>query len=385
MATARRMGAIEARGRGKWLARAYVGLRQDGRRHYVSEIVYGTLRDAEKVLDELTKDSGRGHVGRSPETLDDLFDRWLEGDARRNVRERTLVQYAQSLKLYVRPKLGHLRAQALRRWHVKELIGDLADRGLAAATIRLARAALVGALNDAVEAGILAVNPAEGMRIPKNLKPAVEGRSLTIDEARAFLEAAHGDRLEAFFVCVLGLGMRPCEVRALQWSDFEGDFGTVQVPHSLHRVPGGWKLYPPKTKAGRRRFAVPPFVARALREHRARQATERLRAGPNWSDHGLVFTDVAGKPLDENNLRNRHFNVIRERAGLASVFRIYDLRHTNSTLLSEHGVDDKTVSVRLGHSTTEFTKRVYNHPTPEADRRAVEVAERLFVADVSPQ
>jgi hypothetical protein len=55
--------------------------------------------------------------------------------------------------------------------------------------------------------------------------------------------------------------------------------------------------------------------AEALREHRARQAKERLAAGPLWPDHSLVFASHAGTPLDISHVR-RAFNTITKRSGL---------------------------------------------------------------------
>ena len=54
----------------------------------------------------------------------------------------------------------------------------------------------------------------------------------------------------------------------------------------------------------------------ALREHRVRQAEDRLAAGPLWQDHGLVFASTVGTPQDDHNVR-RQFRGITEASGLA--------------------------------------------------------------------
>ena len=246
---ARRVGTIEARGRNRWLVRVYLGLFANGKRNYSSEMVDGTKHDAEKALAEPARQHGRASVERSASTLNEWLDTWLATDVRRNVRETTREQYEQSLRLYVRPTLGALKLQTLKRSHVKALIGELSDRGLAAPTIRNARAALVRALTDAVEADIIPENPAEGLRLPRNAKPAREGKSLTTAQARALLDATRDDPYAAYIACALGLGMRPCELRALRWQDFADDYSTVCVPHSLHRMKGGgWQFFPPKPR-----------------------------------------------------------------------------------------------------------------------------------------
>jgi hypothetical protein len=40
----------------------------------------------------------------------------------------------------------------------------------------------------------------------------------------------------------------------------------------------------------------------ALRDHRERQAEDRLAAGSLWQDHGLVFASAVGTPLDAANV-----------------------------------------------------------------------------------
>jgi integrase len=53
--------------------------------------------------------------------------------------------------------------------------------------------------------------------------------------------------------------------------------------------------------------------------------------------------------------------------------RPHDLRHTSATYLLSQGIDLKTVSVRLGHSTTRITADIYAHRTKETDRSASEL------------
>lgn len=75
----------------------------------------------------------------------------------------------------------------------------------------------------------------------------------------------------------------------------------------------------------------------ALREHRKRQAEDRLAAGAPWQDHGLVFASAIGTPLDAANVR-REFGKITEAAGLGVGWAPRDLRHTFVSLMSADSV-----------------------------------------------
>ena len=70
-----------------------------------------------------------------------------------------------------------------------------------------------------------------------------------------------------------------------------------------------------KTPESRRTLALPRKCVEAFREHRVRQAEDRLAAWPLWQDHGLVFASAVGTPMDDHNAR-RMFRAITEDAGL---------------------------------------------------------------------
>ena len=88
-----------------------------------------------------------------------------------------------------------------------------------------------------------------------------------------------------------------------------------------------------KTDQSKRTLAMPEFVADALREHRARQAAERLRAGPRWKEHDLVFASTTGTPRSAGNVR-RDFQAICEKAGLGKEWTPRELRHSFVSMLS---------------------------------------------------
>jgi site-specific recombinase XerD len=72
---------------------------------------------------------------------------------------------------------------------------------------------------------------------------------------------------------------------------------------------------------------MPRKCVEALRDHRVRQAKDRLSAGPLWKDHGLVFASAVGTAMDDHNVR-RQFRVITEAAGLGKAWVPRELRHT---------------------------------------------------------
>ena len=57
----------------------------------------------------------------------------------------------------------------------------------------------------------------------------------------------------------------------------------------------------PKTDRARRTVPLSPAVVAMLRKHRTEQKAERLRAGDQWQETGLVFTTELGAPVDPRN------------------------------------------------------------------------------------
>jgi integrase len=101
----------------------------------------------------------------------------------------------------------------------------------------------------------------------------------------------------------------------------------------------------------------------ALKLHRKRQYKERSKAA-KWEDHGLVFPNRVGKPMDHNNLYHRDFKYQLKRAGLWSEnkdkrFTFHSLRHTYATLLLS-----KNVQEMLGHAIITQTMDTYSHVLP---------------------
>lgn len=74
---------------------------------------------------------------------------------------------------------------------------------------------------------------------------------------------------------------------------------------------------------------------------------------------------------------SHNFSDSLKEAGLHHI-RFHDLRHSYATLLRERGVDMKTVSERLGHSSIQITMDYYGHVTPKLRNKATEAVEDMF-------
>jgi hypothetical protein len=63
---------------------------------------------------------------------------------------------------------------------------------------------------------------------------------------------------------------------------------------------------PTKTEKSIRSIALTEAFVKGLEEHRRRQLEMRMKAGPDWTDSGFIFTDEVGEPLKIYIVRSVH-------------------------------------------------------------------------------
>ena len=197
-------------------------------------------------------------------------------------------------------------------------------------------------------------------------------------EARALLAAARGLRNEARWSVALALGLRQGGAR-LRWEDVDLETGTLTVRRSMQRLVGkGLVFDEPKSRAGRRTIMLPNGLRDALNAHRAGQLEKRLAAGTDWQDHGLLFAQVNGRPIDPGS-DWKSWKALLGRAELRDA-HLHDARHTAATLLLQQGVPARVAMQILGHSQISLTLGTYSHVVPELAQEAADRIDRALWA-----
>jgi integrase len=299
--------------------------------------------------------------------LGPYLERWLEDAVRDTVKRPTLENYAYIVRRHLAPELGRTKLKDLGPDRIRRLYRVKLDSGLSARTVQLVHTVLNKALKQAVLDGVLPRNVCETVRAPRSAKR--EMRVLDTAQARALLEAAKGDRLEALYVLAVSAGLREGELLGLRWEDVDLARGVVRVRRQLTRTKDGLSFTAPK-RGRSRGVRITQGAVATLKEHRRRQNEERLRLGVLWQDTDLVFASTVGTPVDVGNLTYRSFRPLLERAGLSRI-RVHDLRHTAATLLLGKGVHPKIVQEMLGHATITQTMDTYSHVLPDMQDGAV--------------
>ena len=171
-------------------------------------------------------------------------------------------------------------------------------------------------------------------------------------------------------------GLRRGEALGLRWRDLDVDAGRASIRQTVIAIKHTPVLGTPKTAKGRRTVTLHAGTVAALREHRKRQASERLQIGSGWTDNDLVFCHVGGTWLHPERF-TRRFPEAAQRLGLPMI-RLHDLRHGWAALSLQGGVHPKVVEERLGHVNICITLDTYSHVTAGLHDDAAERVAALF-------
>lgn len=300
-------------------------------------------------------------------------------------KQATKLLYGDLARLHLEPEpFGATRLDKLKPTDIEKLVlamraktkpgpkggdGEPGDpvRALSDSTIRSAYTVLRAGLDGAVRDGLLAKNPAAAVKRPGVER--TEAKHLDQGDVTKVLAAAQGSRYHPALVLMAATGLRRGELLALAWDRVDLDAATLKVAATIGRISGQLVISTPKTERSRRTVPLAPAVVELLRKHRATQAAERLRAGNQWLDSGLVFTTELGAAVDPRNL----LRVIETAAKAAGVETdLHTIRHSAAVAWLEAGVHIKAVADLLGHSSVAITGDIYGHTSDDTARAAVE-------------
>ena len=301
-------------------------------------------------------------------TLEAFLRSWLETSVKPRVRPLTYAGYKVNVEKHLIPTLGKIRLDQLTPEHVQSMINSRIAGGFSTKTTAYVHQVLRTALSLAVRWEMVSRNVAKLVDKPRIERKPIN--PLTPDEARRFLHAIRGHRLEALFSVALALGLRQGEALGLKWEDVDFATGTLRISSQLQRVDGHLTLVPPKTAMSRRTLVMPRLIVESLREHEKRQLSEKLWAGTNWKETGLVFTNRTGGPTQARRVIEQFHRALDE-TGMRRI-RFHDLRHSCATLLLVQGVSPRVVMEVLGHSEIALTMNAYSHVVPELQRDAAQ-------------
>lgn len=330
-------------------------------------------REAKLARDKARVSLGnRDYTPPTKLTLGDYLDTWLKN---KQVSASTLERYESVIRLYIKPKLGAIKLQDLKPFHVQGLYTDMANnlgatgKPLSERSIQHTGVVLKMALRHAVEVeNLISVNPAQRIKLPRSVPKTPAPYST--NEVAKLLEVAKSHRLYFYFRLSAYTGARRGELIALKWSDFDGS----ALIFNKSRIATKTGIYENhKTKGGlnhQRRVPLDAETIAQFSEHRKAQIIERMAMGELWQETGYIFTQENGLPLYPNTVSDLYKKLIKK-AGLR-YNRLHDARHTHATELLRAGEPLHVVAHRLGHRDAMVTATIYAHVDTEQSVSASE-------------
>ncbi len=334
-----------------------------GKRRFKSTVT--TYRDGERWIARTKRDYEQ--TGLSPDsrgmTVSRWFPLWLDS---LTVSPHTRSDYESRYRVHIEPRHGKMKLQDLTAAHLNALYRDMLDSGASPGLARYVHAVYRKALHDAEAQDLVRKNVARFAKPPKLGTPErpVMGR----EDARRFLEAIRGDRLEALYLLAVTTGLRRQELLDIRWEDLDLDRGTLKVRGT-------------KTAGSRRPASLPAPVADALRRHRVAQAEERLKAGRAWQEYGMVFPSKAGTPQRGDTVLARSLKPIMARAGLPETKCFQYLRRSAATFLVLLKVHPRDAMRFLGHTNISTTFNIYAQAPDEMQDEIARLMGELLFSD----
>lgn len=296
-------------------------------------------------------------------TLAEWLDQWLENEILGSVRASSWQTYRNIIKKHILPVLGEMKLSTITPSVIHDFVTALESSSLSYNTIKGVYRLLKAALRCAFEEGMIEKNPCRKIKIQRIEQ--VEPRVLTRSEQERVKKSIQSAN-DLLALLSLYTGMRLGEICALKFSDVDWEKKTVTVKRSVQRV---------RQSKANRKTVLMVGAPKSLRSHRVipipdfllKQLKNLLK---NSADGGYIF----GSPITAAEPRTiqRRFKRRMDQLGIVGA-HFHTLRHSFATRLLELGVDVKTVSVLLGHSSAKTTLDHYAHSLIEQQRSAMDL------------
>ncbi|SDB60029.1 Site-specific recombinase XerD [Ruminococcaceae bacterium FB2012] len=361
----RRGDNIHKRSDGRWEGRCISGRSDEGKAIYKSVYARSYAECSEKL-----KLARCGLLSTSrPITVAELYRAWLLG-RKNTIKQSTYSSYTNLFESYISDPFGEKRVESLNAFMLNRFSDELlhsggkSGQGLSAVTVQAVMILLRSVLEYGAKEYELP-NPAKNISLPK-----AENAEITLftpfEATRIKAAALRSDNYDLGILLTLYTGLRIGELCALTWGNIDLTGQIIHINKTLFRIANPQQTAPktvvvidsPKSKSSVRVVPLPTFMLTAL---------ARLKRGQPDSNYFLTCSQGYTEPRSYA-LRYRTF---LKRLNIP-YRKFHSLRHTYATECIKCGVDVKSLSELLGHSSVKITLERYVHSDMELKKRELE-------------
>lgn len=374
MDLSRRGENIYKRKDGRYEGRYVIGKTSAGKTKfgYVYGRQYGTVRN-ELVRRKAIASNNCGYEYIGHTTLASWIEKWLQTEMWGQIKPSSYQTYVGIYHRYLQNGIGCLELPMIAPAHIQNLIQQLRHQGLSTATIKGVFRLLSSAMRSALDEGMIRKNPCAKIRLRND--SIHEQRVLTRREQGRMQQIAV-EKEEIPVLLGLSTGMRLGEICALKWTDLDWEEKTISVRRTVQRIhcegvrKGKTMLYEnsPKSASSYRVLPLSDYILATLNKSEKKE--------------GYIF-GTEDHPADPRTVQRRLHRLLNQ-IGIIGV-HFHTLRHSFATRLIELGVDIKTLSALLGHSSAKMTLDCYGHSLMDQQRRAIEKLSQSAFGAISRQ
>lgn len=332
----------------------------------------------EKVNKSLSEIQNNTYSQPCKVTLYEWLCTWLNTYCRGELKQTTIVNYETYIEKHIKPTIGNIKLCDLtpmilqRFYQEKSKNGRLDGKGgLSPKTMRNLHTMIHTGLQKAYTLEYTNKNISDVVSTPKLVRK--ERLFFTVEEQTELQKYLPDERIGMAVLLDLYTGMRLGELLGLPWKnvhiDLNGD-SCLRVTQTLNRIKNPdststkktlLAIGTPKTSYSIRTIPLLPEIAEKLYRHKLNQ--EQFFAENGLPKSEFVFTATNGKAIDPRDFQ-RDFKKLLQRYNLR-IINVHGMRHTFATRSLESGMDIKTLSRILGHSSIQITLDLYAHVTDQ--------------------
>src|SRR5690554_130339 len=300
-------------------------------------------------------------------TLKSYLETWIES-YKDSIASNTERGYRVNIR-HICSVIGDKSLQRLIPGDIEAAYRELGKK-LSGTSVLYVHRTLSRALKQAEKQRLITRNPCDIVEVPRKNKH-FQARFVAPEDIAKYVGAFTDHYLYPAVCLAAFCGLRRGEVLGLQWKDIDWKKGMITIKHGM--TDDG--LTTPKSGEAR---SVPlsEAVAEILKEQRKKQRQYKERFWDEYHRSDFVTTYHDGTLIKPRALSKAFADTLKK-AGLGHI-RFHDLRHTAASLMLHEGVDLKTISDILGHSSISITADIYSHVIEEQKKSAAKKLDKYI-------
>lgn len=362
---ARKGENIYKRKDGRWEGRYKNGFKPNGKTKYSS--VYGYSYSEVKGILSKKRSEQRSSAIKCGFTFGELAYLWLES-VKNKVKESTFSNYYMKLQKHIIPLFGEMKYEKLTVKILNDFIDKKINSGLSSRYVSdMCRQ--IKSITKFARIRLGYSDKAELLSLPKFDKKKYEFFNKYQQDMLISYLTGNISPSNIGIIIALTTGIRIGELCALKWADIDLEQRIITVSKTLQRIKntsgkGATKIIitPPKSKTSERQIPIPEIIFPLLNSVKM---------------DGDCYILTGKKLFIEPRTLQYRFKSILKKSGLPSI-NFHSLRHMFATNCITVGIDVKTLSEILGHSSVEITLNKYVHSSIERKRECMNMFSDSF-------